>query len=105
MFHKLEAYRALVVMGFQEVQQGVEALLVLEQLGRQVTVKELHPISDGLGHGRAREGGIEGLKIKLENNCWCCLRKGEVEFRLLCCFSYNVHIVFLELTVHQQAVP
>jgi hypothetical protein len=67
MFHKLEAYRALVVMGFQEVQQGVEALLVLEQLGRQVTVKELHPISDGLGHGRAREGGIEGLKIKLKN--------------------------------------
>jgi hypothetical protein len=66
-FCVLEAYRALVVMGFQEVQQWVKALLVLEQLGRQVTVKELHPISDGLGHGRTWEGGIERLKIKLKH--------------------------------------
>jgi hypothetical protein len=32
-----------------------------------VTVKELHPISNGLGHGRTREGSIERLKIKLKH--------------------------------------
>jgi hypothetical protein len=32
-----------------------------------VTVKELHPISNGLGHGRTWEGGIERLKIKLKH--------------------------------------
>lgn len=47
-FKILEAYRALVVMGFEEVQQGVKALLVLKQLGRQVPVKELDSISNGL---------------------------------------------------------
>lgn len=44
----MESHRALVVVGFEEVQQGVQALLVLEQLGRQVSVKELHSISNGL---------------------------------------------------------
>lgn len=44
----LKAYRALVVMGFEKVQQGVQALLVLKQLGRQVPVKELYSISNGL---------------------------------------------------------
>ena len=44
----LEAYRALVVMGFEKVKQGVQALLVLEQLGRQVSIKELYSIADGL---------------------------------------------------------
>ena len=47
-FWILKAYRALVVMGFEEVQQGVQALLVLKQLGRQVSVKELYSISNGL---------------------------------------------------------
>lgn len=47
-FKILEAYSALVVMGFEEVQQGVKALLVLKQLGRQVPVKELDSISNGL---------------------------------------------------------
>ena len=32
-----------------------------------MTVKELHAISNGLGHGRTWEGGIEGLKIKLKH--------------------------------------
>lgn len=63
----VEAHRALVVMSLEEVQQGVQTLLVLEQLGRQVSVKELHSISDGLRHGRTRKGGIEGLKIKLKH--------------------------------------
>jgi hypothetical protein len=45
-FWILEAYRALVVMGFEKVQQGVQALLVLKQLGRQVPVKELYSISN-----------------------------------------------------------
>jgi hypothetical protein len=35
-------------MGFEEIQQWVQALLVLEQLGRQVSVKELHSIPNGL---------------------------------------------------------
>lgn len=43
----LEAYRALITVDFEEIQQGVQTLLVLEQLGRQVSVKELYSISDG----------------------------------------------------------
>lgn len=47
-FCTMEAHHALVVMDFEEVQQGVQTLLVLEQLGRQVSIKELHSISNGL---------------------------------------------------------
>lgn len=89
----MEAYRALVVMGFQEVEQWVEALLVLEQLGRQVTVKELHSVSDGLGHGRAREGGIERLKIKLKHK----LAAGTVVKKKTQGYSLQV-----ECTIHLQ---
>lgn len=104
----MEAYRALVVMGFQEVEQWVEALLVLEQLGRQVTVKELHSVSDGLGHGRAREGGIERLKIKLKHK----LAAGTVVKKKTRLFTtsrmYNSPTAadfILKLTARRQAAP
>jgi hypothetical protein len=49
-------------MVFQEVQQGVEALFVLGQLGRQVTVKELHPSPMDLDMNRHGKEALKGSK-------------------------------------------
>ena len=61
------AHHPLVVVGAKEVEQGVHALLVMEELWRQVPVEELHTIANGLGQRRTREGRIEWLKVQLKN--------------------------------------
>ena len=46
-----------------------------------MTVKELHAISNGLGHGRAWEGGIERLHIKFKHKLTVgAVVKKEIEF-------------------------
>lgn len=42
------AYLSLVAMNLEELKQRVQALLVMEELGRKVAIEELHPITNGL---------------------------------------------------------
>jgi hypothetical protein len=44
-----DSHHPLVVVGTKEVEQWVHALLVVEELRRQVPVEELHTIANGLG--------------------------------------------------------
>ena len=60
-------YHALVVVCTKEVEQWVHALLVMEELRRQMPVEELHTIANGLRQRRTREGGIEWLEIQLKH--------------------------------------
>ena len=60
-------YLSLVAVNSEEVQQWLQALFTMEELGREVTVEELDAIADGLGERGAREGSSKWLKIELEN--------------------------------------
>ena len=60
-------YLSFVAVNPEKLEQGMHALLVMEELGGEVTVEELHAVTDRLGKSRAREGGREGLKVQLEH--------------------------------------
>lgn len=53
----------------KEVEERGKALLVLEQLGWQVTIEKLHTITDWFRQRRLGKGGIERLEIQLEGEC------------------------------------
>lgn len=61
-----ETYHPLVVVLPKEIEQGVHALLVMEQLRGKVPIEELHPVADRLRQRRARERSIERLEVQLE---------------------------------------
>jgi hypothetical protein len=63
----------------EEVEEREKVLLVLEQLGGEVTVEKLHTITNGFGERRLGEGGIEWLKIQLKGEC---IRAGIKEYKI-----------------------
>lgn len=62
-----ETYHPLVVVLPKEIEQGVHALLVMEQLRGKVPIEELHPVADRLRQRRTRERSIERLEVQLEH--------------------------------------
>lgn len=73
------SYHPFVVVPAEEVEQGFHALLVMEQLGGEVPVEELHPVANGLGERGAREGCIERLKVQLEDKVAVAAAEDEAE--------------------------
>lgn len=54
-------------MEAKELEQRMQALFVMEDLSREMAIKELNTISNVLVERRTRESGIKWLKVKLES--------------------------------------
>ncbi|MFS7991170.1 hypothetical protein Hanom_Chr12g01067671 [Helianthus anomalus] len=58
---------ALAVVGSEEVEERVHAVLVVEHFSREMPVEELHPVTNGLGEGWPGEGCGEGFKVQFQD--------------------------------------
>lgn len=58
---------ALVGMEAQELEQRMQALLIVEELSREMAIEELNAISNVLVERGTRECGVEWFKVKLES--------------------------------------
>ena len=60
-------YLSLEAVEPEEFKERVHAFLVMEELGREVTVEELNTISNGLVESWSRERGCEWFKVQLKH--------------------------------------
>ncbi|KAJ0864673.1 hypothetical protein HanRHA438_Chr12g0532421 [Helianthus annuus] len=58
---------ALAVVGSEEVEERVHAVLVVEHFSREMPVEELHPVTNRLGEGWPGEGCGEGFKVQFQH--------------------------------------
>ncbi|KAJ0524259.1 hypothetical protein HanIR_Chr10g0502561 [Helianthus annuus] len=58
---------ALAVVGSEEIEERVHAVLVMKHFSREMPVEELHPVPNRLGQGGPGEGCGERLKVQLQH--------------------------------------
>lgn len=51
----------------EKLKEWMHALFVMEEFGREVSVKKLDTITNRLGKSRTRERGVEWLEIQLQD--------------------------------------